>query len=413
MHSHPPNADIRTTRLANGVTITSRRLPAAHSAALGVWILNGGRHQSPAQAGYAHLLEHLLFKGCDGHDALALARRFEAMGGHVNAHTGRELTALHGLVPAQDMPELLDLFIAMLLTPRFNEDDLAVEREVVLQEMAMIEDTPEEAVEEAAVELAWPGHAIGWPILGRQTVIEQATAADMHTYLRGLLTGDRVVVVAAGAVDHAMLVETCVPLANLPPGVVSTLPAPRFASGRHRTRHDLAQSHLVWAMKTLPIGDEHYPSLLLANHLLGGGVSSRLFQEIRERRGLAYAIQSRLELYSDDGLWLVQTACEPERTKECRAAVEDILQRLMTSGPHADEVENSRSHLRSAMLIAEDDPEECMERLAREAIYLGRHLSMPERLAQLAGVTPPSVMTHLGQAWRNTLHLEWSPLDEA
>lgn len=409
MHNHTPNNDIRTTRLANGVTIISRKLPAAHSASLGVWILNGGRHQNAAQAGYAHLLEHLLFKGCDGHDALALARCFEAMGGQVNAHTGRELTALHGLVPAQEMPELLHLFIAMLLTPRFNADDLAVEREVVLQEMAMIEDTPEEAVEETAVELAWPDHAIGWPILGRQAVVEQATAADMHAYLRGLLTGNRLLVVAAGAVDHAALVETCAPLAALPAGTASPSSAPRFASGRHRARHDLAQSHLVWTMKTLPIGDERYPSLLLANHLLGGGVSSRLFQEIRERRGLAYSIQSRLELYSDCGLWLMQTACEPERIEECRAAVEEILQQLIESGPGADEVENSRCHLRSAMLIAEDDPEECMERLAREAIYLGRHWSTQERLAQLAEITPESVMTHLGQAWMDTLRLEWSP----
>ncbi len=408
MHNNTCNT-ITTTHLANNVTIVSRAMPNTHSAALGAWILNGGRHQTAEQAGYAHLLEHLLFKGCEGMDALTMARRFEAMGGQINAHTGRELTALHGLVPEQNLLELLDMFITMLITPRFNERDLAVEREVVLQEMAMIEDTPEEAMEESAIELAWPHHPLGWPILGRQAVVENATAEGMHDYLRSLLTGNRLWIIAAGAVDHAALVQACTRLAALPPGTPPMQPAPIFTGGHHRARQDLTQSHLLWSMAAPSVSDERYPALVLANHLLGGGVSSRLFQEIREQRGLAYAIQSRLELYSDCGLWLIQTACEPDRAQECHQAVEDTLLRLMRNGPDADEVENSRNHLRASMLIAEDDPEENMERLAREAIYLKRHPTMEERLAQLAEITPETVMDNLSRAWSDTLNLEWSP----
>lgn len=404
-----PATAINTTRLANGVTLVSRRLPTAHSAALGLWILNGGRHQTPQQVGYAHLLEHLLFKGTQNHNALALARRFEAMGGQINAHTGRELTALHGLVPKDHLIELLELFIDMLMTPQFNEDDLGIEREVVLQEMAMIADTPEEAVEETAVERAWPGHPLGWPILGREAIIENASSAALHDYFRGLLTGGRLLIVAAGAVEHAALAQTCERLATLPAGAPPAQPPPRYAGGHHHEKHDLAQSHLIWAMAAPPITDARYPTLVLANHLLGGGASSRLFQEIRERRGLAYSIQSRLDLYSDTGLWMIQTACEPERAQECQRAVEDTLQHLIQHGPAHDELETSRNHLRASMLIGEDDPEECMERLAHEAIYLKRHLTMAERLALLDSVTQQAVVEALEQAWKNSLHLEWSP----
>ncbi len=401
---------INTTRLANGITIISCSLPVAHSTSIGAWILNGGRHQTPTQVGYAHLLEHVLFKGTHTHSALALARRFEAMGGQINAHTGRELTALHGLVPRQYMSELINLFVDMLVSPRFDQHDLEIEREVVLQEVAMIADTPEEAIEETAVEKAWPDHSLGWPILGRAPVIANATSAALHAYLRDLLTGGRLWIVAAGAVDHAVLVQACAQLANLPAGEPPLLAAPRFKAGRNRAQQDLAQSHLVWAMNAPAINDnERYPALVVANHLLGGGASSRLFQEIRERRGLAYAIQSRLDLYSDSGLWMIQTACEPERVDECRRAVEDTLQQLVRDGPAADELEISRDHLRASMLIAEDDPEECMERLAREAIYQQHHWSMAERLAQLTAVTPQDIKDVLRHAWAQMLHLEWSP----
>ncbi len=401
---------INTTRLVNGVTIISCILPTAHSTSLGVWILNGGRHQTPAQVGYAHLLEHVLFKGTGTHSALGLARRFEAMGGQINAHTGRELTALHGLVPSQYMPELIQLFVDMLMNPRFDEQDMEIEREVVLQEVAMIADTPEEAIEETAVECVWLDHPLGWPILGREAVIANATSAALHTYLRDLLTGGRLWVVAAGAVDHAVLVQACAQLGDLPAGEPLPLSAPNFKTGHNRAQQDLAQSHLVWAMNAPAINDSaRYPALVVANHLLGGGASSRLFQEIRERRGLAYAIQSRLDLYSDSGLWMIQTACEPARVDECRRAVEDTLQQLMRDGPAADELEISRDHLRASMLIAEDDPEECMERLAREAIYQQHHCSTAERLAQLTAVTPQDIKDVLTHAWAQTLHLEWSP----
>ena len=170
---------IETTQLPNGVRVITRQLPQRHSAALGVWLINGTRHEAEHESGYAHLLEHLLFKGTAELDAAALAQRFDAMGGQVNAFTGRELTAFHGLVPAADIPELLRIFIDMLRQPRFTDADLALEKQVVFQEMAMVDDSPEEALEERGIARAWRGHPMGRPVLGAREQLSRATAAGV------------------------------------------------------------------------------------------------------------------------------------------------------------------------------------------------------------------------------------------
>lgn len=404
--------EVSTSRLANGVRIVSQTLPGACSTALGIWIVNGGRHQTAGQCGYAHLLEHLLFKGTRQHSAIDLAHRFEAMGGQVNAQTGRELTALYGLCPGDQVYDLLALFSEMLLQPGFTEHSLAIERDIVFQEMALIEDSPEEAIEEQGVRCAWPAHAAGWPILGAREVLARSTAPALHDYLRGLLCGARLYVVAVGAVQHAELVQACGRLGELPPGSPPLVTAPRFTPGRRQVYRPLSQANLLWALPAPSLVSTAHPAALLTNHLLGGGTTSRLFQEIRERRGLTYDIQSRLDQYSDCGLWLIQTACDPERVAECRVTVEQVLTTLAESGPTAPELAQARAHLHAALLIDEDNAETSMERLAREAIYLQRHPTLEERVSELAAVTTQDAQTLLRQSWHEHHYLEWLPGSE-
>ncbi len=398
-------ATIQKSLLSNGVRIISYPMDT-QSTAIGLWWVNGGRHQRAEQCGYAHLLEHLLFKGTAQYDAQALARYFEAMGGQVNAHTGRELTALHGLVPAENAPELLDLFINLLLAPTFTEQDIALERNVVLQEMAMIADQPAERLEEHGIALTWPDHPMGWPLLGRREVLEQASARALREYLATQLSGDRLYVVAAGALDHAELARRCAPLAALPAGAAPAQQPPRHSPGMHREATSGEQRHLLWIMPAPAANHPDFPALLVANHLLAGGVSSRLFQELRERRGLVYDVQSRHEVYSDTGLWFIQTACDAREAQDCRSAVEVILQQLIVSGPEPAELETAQRHLRAGLLIEADDPESVMERLAHEAIYLERHPSLQERSEQLAAVTPAKVSELLKYAVERTTYLE-------
>jgi len=400
---------LNTTTLDNGLRVVSLEMPATRSVALGLWLVNGTRHQRPGQSGYAHLLEHLLFKGTSEYDALELSLRFDAMGGQINAHTGRELTAFHGLVPGDQLADLLGLLTGMLVDPAFTDADLDLEREVVFQEMAMVEDAPEEAAEERAVEHAWDGHPMAEPILGREADLRQASAASVRSYLTDLLRGGRLLVSACGAVDHDRLLAACGPLARLPAGTAPETRAPGFTTfDRHET-HDGAQSQLAWMMPVPPAQHADHVTRVVANHLLGGGLSSRLFQELRERRGLVYNIQSRLELYSDAGLWQIQTGCEPAQSKACRSTAEDTIELLLREGPTTAEVDHACAHLRADLLIEADDPDATMERLARETLTLGRIPPLEERLAQLDAVTPADVQRVLTEAWQQRACLTWGP----
>jgi len=395
---------ISTTTLANGVRIVTKRLGNHHSVALGVWLLNGARHESATQTGYAHFLEHLFFKGTARLDGPALALRLEAMGGQVNAYTGRELTALHGLVPKGDVPELLQILGDMLHRPRFDEQDVALERQVILQEMAMVEDNPEEVLEDRTMVLAWPDHPLGQPILGRPGIIERATAASLRDYLRRQISGGRVWIVAAGDVDHDALVAACRDLEDLPAGDAPPQTPPRFVPAVHPITLDSEQSQMLWIM---PIpsanADDHY-ARLVANHVLGGGVSSRLFQELRERHGLVYGIHSRLEFYSDGGTWTIHTACDPRHVDACRDTVSATVEQLLQDGIDSNELEIARRHLGAGLIIDEDHPDSIMERLAREAIYLQRHPDFAERKTGLNEVTAEAVRSVLTAAWTQRLH---------
>lgn len=391
----------------------TKQMRQHHSAALGVWLVNGARHESATQTGYAHFLEHLFFKGTDRLDGPTLALRLEAMGGQVNAHTGRELTALHGLVPKGDVTELLQIIIDMLCRPRFDDHDVTLERQVVLQEMAMIEDNPEEALEDRALALVWPNHPLGRPVLGRPEVIEGANATALRGYMKERVCGGRVWVVIAGDVDHRELVAACQDLAALPSGTAPAQTAPQFTSGDHSVAIRGEQCQLLWVLPVPPAAADPYYAYLAANHVLGGGVSSRLFQELRERRGLVYGIHSRLEFYSDGGTWSIHTACDPRRSSECRAAVCTTVENLLRDGISPQELDIARRHLGAELMIDEDHPDSIMERLAREAIYLGRHPDFAERMQRLNEVTAEATRSALATAWARRMHAYTSAQNRA
>jgi predicted Zn-dependent peptidase len=397
----------RSTR-TNGVRIVSKTIPHAHSVAVGVWLINGARHQSPRENGYAHFLEHIWFKGTPQHDAGSLARTFERMGGNINAFTGRELTSLQGTVPRAHLAELLTLFSDMLLQPTFTEEDVQLERDVVAQEMAMVEDTPEDAAMDAAIEAAWAPSPLGWPILGHWETLEALDASTLRAYLQSLCVGSRLVIAAVGAVEHAALCAVCQPFAQLPSGAEPVISKPPFNAGIQQLTRETHQTQWIHLMPAPAPIDTQLPSYVIANHILGGGWSSRLFQEIRERRGLAYAVSSRLELYADTGLWSIQLGCDPDKALACQATVQSILQQLAAEGPTEAECALSLEHIESALLLEEDNLEDAMERLARDVIYLRDTPTIEARVARLRTVTRENVR----QVFNAHLHgyaLTWGP----
>lgn len=391
---------IEISHFDNGLTFAVNTLPHSDATAVGIWLINGARHQRSNEIGCAHFLEHILFKGTRSLSTNALAQRFEAMGGHINAHTGRELTALHGLVPNHFAGELLGLFCEMLLAPRFTVADVDIEKEVVLQEIAMVADDPEELLEEDLLRHCWPNHGLGEPILGTEAAIETVSYDKIQRYLRHILCGRRILIVATGGSTMTETRAACSLLAQLPEGSRPSIVPPIYQPAQLQRNYGVAQSCLHWAMPAPPVADETAPHFIIANHILGGGVASRLFQDVREQRGLVYGIQSNLDLYSDCGLWTIQTACEPENGAECRTAVEATVTQFLQNGPQADELETTRSYVKSSLQLEQQNLEVAVERIARDMIYRGRVIEIDEHIRRFDAVTAEDVTAALADKWQ-------------
>ncbi|MCC6206933.1 MAG: insulinase family protein [Gammaproteobacteria bacterium] len=391
------------TTLANGVRILSRPLPGRRSAALGFWLLNGSRHEVHGQHGYAHLLEHLLFHGSG-----RFADHFEALGGHVNARTMRELTAFHGLVTGDRLRLLARLFTSMLLDPRLGAAELAAELPAVGHERRMASMSPWDEQEAFALRRVWDGHPLACPILGAGDALRAVSPAAMQEYCAERLRGPSIWVVAAGDVHHDELVEACQALERLPAGKHRTPPPPDFTP---RALHGPASgdgSDLLWVMPVPALGDPSYPALLLAEQIAAGApLSARLQRELRERLGLAYAVESRLELYTDCGLWWIRVQCEPGREAPCITAVESVMEALVQRGPTREEVIHNLTQLQARWTLEEEDPECVMERIAHEIACLDRVTALNERLARLAALDPDDIRHALADAWRRHARFVW------
>lgn len=396
------------TQFDNGVTIYTRRV-RSRGAALSLWLESGVRDEAPAQAGFAHMVEHLLFKGADGLGAEGLARTFEAMGGQINAYTGREHMVLHGFVPGADACRLARLFASMLAEPVFRAHDVAVEREVVLQEMAMIREDPEEAMADQAIAAVWSGHPLSRNILGDAATISEAREEDLRRYMAEVIRGGRVLVVATGDVAHGPLVEALALLGRLPSGGRIRQEPPVFHGGADQVCAPVSQTHLLWLMPSPGVGSSDEAALAVANHILGGGASSRLFLEVREKLGLAYDIQSRVESYEDVGLWSIETACAVGQEQRCRAAVEQVLQGLIAHGVEPDEADVARRHLQASLTLEDEDPRLVCERVARDLIYRGEPCPDVFRRGQIGAVRDAGLGGLLARAWHKSYVLEWLP----
>ena len=384
------------TVLKNGVTVISRPLARLRSCALGLWLENGVRHQADGQDGFAHLLEHLLLRD----ESLQL--RFEAMGGQINAETGRELTALYGLVPAVHAYELAELFGACLCDLHLSRPEFEAEKQVVLRERASAMSSPLECIEEQALGLAWRDHSLGWPILGADTALAGADWTALNAYLKMVRVGRRLAVVAVGNIDHATLIEACERLLALPEGVRPVHTAPSFHPNRYVAAAS-GQVYLQWLMPAPTVGSSCYTAVLVAHHIVAGGMASRLYRELRQRRGWVYLLHGDLEFFSDAALWKLQLACDAKFLDRCEAQVQQVLTDVIAEGPTASELDLAKRHLAARLVLADDDASSLMRRLAREHFYLGRHPSIDEYLAMLSDVDAATVRELIVEAWRNRL----------
>lgn len=377
------------TVLDNGVRLLSETLPQAYSVALGLWVEVGSRDEPASLGGVSHFIEHMAFKGTARRDALTLAREIDRLGGHANAFTGKENTCFHARALAEHLPELGDILCDILLHPSYDPVELERERQVILQELSFVDDSPDELVHVLFSEAFWPGHALGRPILGTAETVGNLGRQAMLDYMDANYSPANLVVAAVGAVDHQRLVALLGDEFNALPTrpFAGRRTSPAVKPGLLVVRRDLEQVQVAMgAPAPANASPERFAAALL-NTILGGSMSSRLFQEVRERRGLAYSIYSYLSSYSDVGMLGVSMGVAPDKAAEALAVALDEMERLAQPGAILhEELAHAKDHLKGSILLSAENPESRMSRLARNEFTFGRAVPMEEVIANIEAV---------------------------
>lgn len=397
--------------LGDGLTVISERLPGRRSVALSLTLGNGSRDQALDENGFAHLLEHMLFKGSTDRDGDALNAAMESLGGTINAFTDRESTVFHGTVLAEDAGEAFALLSELLARPRFDHADLRLEKSVVAQEAAMAAEDVEDWVQERVLLEVWGAHPLAWPVLGKAQYIRAASGKRLQAYHERVLAESPLIVTAVGEVDHEQLcawTRRAFQGARRTP--LTTGCSPQFHQGKKQLRRKQAQqAHLLWMAPACSVDSADYLAYVVANAILGGGTASYLFRELRERRGLAYQVFSHLDPLRDCGEWSLYVATPPSKEMEAARAMSEVLETLLTQGPSAEDMGWAKRSLRIQLLLGLEDAEIRMSRLARQWLYLGRLIPAEESLRQLAAVDAAAVQRVLQAAWSKRFELSCLP----
>lgn len=382
---------IQQSRLANGLTVLTDRMDTVETVAVGVWVNAGTRDEHPDVNGVSHLLEHMAFKGTERRDAYAIAAEIEAVGGRLNAYTSREHTAYYAKVLKDNLPLAIDLLGDILQNPVMDEEELSREQAVIVQEIHQARDTPDDIVFDHFQETAFPDQAMGRPVLGRPDVVKAMDAATIRAYMDRHYSAEKMIVAAAGNLDHdafARLVEeTFTALPDRQPGAREP---GRYAGGDFREDRDLEQVHVVFGANGVAFDDDGFYAASVLSTILGGGMSSRLFQEIREKRGLAYAIYSFLSCYEDCGVFGVYAGTGAERTGGLLSLVLDEIEKVQ-DGVTDEELARARAQLKASILMSLESPSARCEQLAHQMMAFGRPISTDEIVRRIDAVDRAAV----------------------
>lgn len=379
-------SEIRTTTLANGLRVVTDNVESMYTTALGIWAGVGTRHEDPAENGVAHMVEHMLFKGTKNRSALQITEEIETAGGSMNAYTSREVTSYYVHMLKEDAGLGLEIMADMYLNSILPEEEIERERQVIIQEIGMNNDTPDDLVFDHYFETAYPGQSMGAPILGRVHNIEGMTLPMMEGYIRRFYTPAQTVVSAAGAVDHdefAAMVDGL--MGGMAPASPENGARAAYKGGDIRVQRDLEQAHVVLGFHGVDRLDPDYQAVQALSVLLGGGMSSRLFQEIREKRGLVYSIFSFHSGYQDDGLFGVYAGTGPDKLTEI---VPVICDELLKVGPGAreDELARAKAQLKAGLLMGRESMATRADQQAKHMLFQNRAFDPEARIAAIEAV---------------------------
>ena len=378
---------INLTTLPNGLRIVTERMPGIASASVGVWVLAGGRHEAAEQNGIAHFLEHMAFKGTKRRSALQIAEEIEDVGGYINAYTSREVTAYYARVLEADVPLGLDVIADIVLNPVFDPKEIEVERHVILQEIGQALDTPDDIIFDWLQEAAFPDQPLGRTILGPAERIQGFGRDDLTGFVAQNYGPDRMILSAAGAVDHDRLVADAERLFGHLQPLARAAAAPAVWNSRERREtRDLEQVHFALGLAGPSIRDADFYPAQVYTTALGGGMSSRLFQKIREERGLCYSIYAQAGAYDDTGMLTIYAGTSADEIAELATLTIDEMKRSAEDMSEA-EIARARAQMKAGLLMGLESPSARAERMARSLAIWGRVPSVEENAAKIEGVT--------------------------
>ncbi len=373
--------------------MVSERIPHVRSVALSIWVEAGTRDESPEENGISHFIEHMMFKGTARRTAAEIAESLEAVGGHLNAFTGKEATCYYAHHLDEHLPIAIEVVTDLLTGSLFDASELAKEKSVVIEEINAVDDTPEDLIHELFYHDLFPSHTLGTSTLGTRETVSSFTREQLFDYVRRHYTQNRLVVAAAGNVDHEELLALLHDrFAALPQKSDHVLIAPSTERNLRSIKEDVgSQTHVCLGTRALRFDDQRKFHFLAMNTLFGGGMSSRLFQNIRERHGLAYSIYSFHDFMYDTGIFGTYLGTDPEREEQAVRLLKEEIRRLRDERIPAAELKRTKNQLKGSLMLGLESSSSRMNRLANMEIYLGRYYSLDEVLDGIAQVTSEGI----------------------
>src|ERR1041385_2806656 len=399
--------DIERTELANGVRVVTEKMPHVRSVSVGVWIASGSREEPEEMAGISHFIEHMGFKGTKPRSAEQIARSVDSIGGGLDAFTSKELVSYNVKVLDEHLPEAFDVVADLVRNPLFQEADIEKEKGVILEELKMEVDNPEYLIHEIFSSHFWKGHPLGRPILGTKQTIRAFDRDKIERYYRQFYTPSNILVTAAGNLNHRGLVRLAQEhFEDLKPHPTpSILQPPRpHASLVFRNKNSLEQVHVYLGVPSIPMPHESRFACYILNAILGGGMSSRLFQNIREKQGLAYTVYSELTMYRDAGCMLVYAGTSIRSAKRVINSIVHELNEVAATPVTEEELRRAKDHLKGSTVLGMESTSSRMGNLARQELYFKRFYSLDEMLERIERVTAAEVQA-LAQQFFDPKHM--------
>jgi predicted Zn-dependent peptidase len=386
--------DVQTTVLPNGLRIITETMTHVRSVSVGLWISSGSRTEQGPENGLSHLIEHMVFKGTASRSAEDIARSMDSLGGNLDAFTGKELVSFNAKILDEHLPIAFDILSDMVLRPAFREDDINKEKGVILEELKMEADSPEYVVHETFLGSFWKDHPLGKPILGTRETIRGFDREMVDKYYHSVYTPAQIVITAAGNLTHQQMVDLAsAQFGSLPPGPPARdQQAPKaFSKIILKEKKSLEQVHLMMGVPAYAVPHERRFAAYVLNTLLGGSMSSRLFQNIREQRGLVYSVFSEVNAYRDSGCMAIYAGMSRSSAREVIALILAELRDLKDNLVKPEELERSKDHLKGSVILGLESTSSRMSNLARQFLYFNRFFTMDEIIEEIDRVTDEAV----------------------